>query len=74
MFGVGLLTSVNGIKRLPHRCAQRLVFQLLPDPVQLTLKLRHHSGGGTGRSEGEKGGATCADRAHTCSIVCLVGS
>lgn len=42
-FKMCLLTSINLIKKLSHRCAQRLVSYLTPDLVNLTTKINHDS-------------------------------
>lgn len=42
-FKMKLPTSINLIKKTPHRCAQRLVSYLIPDLVKLTTKINHDS-------------------------------
>lgn len=54
-FRVALPTSVHGVQRIPHRCAQR-VFKLISDPIQLTMRLyitekEEEKGGGRGEGQ-----------------------
>lgn len=42
-FKMHLPTSVNLIKKISHRCAQRLVSALFPDLIKLTTKINHDS-------------------------------
>lgn len=42
-FYEGLPTSNNLIKDILHGKAQRVVFQLIPDPVRLATKISYHS-------------------------------
>lgn len=42
-FKMKLPTSINLIKKTPHRCAQRLVSYLISDLVKLTTKINHDS-------------------------------
>lgn len=39
----GFLASDDPIKKIPHRCAHLLGFQLVPDAVKLTTKISHHT-------------------------------
>lgn len=41
VFKMKLPTSIYLIKKIPHRCALRLVFYLIPDLVRLTTKINH---------------------------------
>lgn len=55
-FRVDLPTSVHGVQRIPHRYAQRTVFKLISDPIQLTMRLyitekEEEKGGGRGEGQ-----------------------
>lgn len=41
---VDLLISNEPVKKIPHMCAQPLMFSLIPDVVRLITKISHHSG------------------------------